>query len=167
MKLKVKVLIGAGPWDRNHPDYIAIERDLAEIATLDGGIYKNNFMYMNGFYPKRFVGCATHGMFTSRREMCGITPLECKAAGVPYGATATGGPVDYTNATNGYLTKEPVELNPHHFGLSWENTPQEIDNARVSRQAVQVSDIFKEMIEEHTERYDDYVSKCKTNIEEK
>ena len=26
---------------------------------------------------------------------------------------------------------------------------------------------FKEMIEEHTERYDDYVSKCKTNIEEK
>ncbi len=32
---------------------------------------------------------------------------------------------------------------------------------------MQVSDIFKEMIEEHTERYDDYVSKCKTNIEEK
>lgn len=167
MKLKVKVLIGAGPWDKSHPDYIAIERDLAEIATLDGGIYKNNFMYVNGFYPKRFVGCATHGMFTSRREMCGITPLECKAAGVPYGATATGGPVDYTNTTNGYLTKEPVELNPQHFGLSWESTPQEIDNARVSRQAVQVSDIFKEMIEEHTERYEDYVSKCKTNIEEK
>lgn len=167
MKLKVKVLIGAGPWDKNHPDYVAIERDLAEIAALDGGVYKNNFMYVNGFYPKRFVGCATHGMFTSRREMCGITPLECKAAGVPYGATATGGPVDYTNATNGFLTKEPVELNPQHFGLSWDSSPQEIDKARVSSQSVQVSDIFKEMIEEHTEHYDDYVSKCKTNIEEK
>lgn len=167
VKLKVKVLMGAGPWDKNASDYKGIVRDMAEIASLDGGIYKNNFMYVNGWFSRRLVGCATHGMFTSRREMCGITPLECKAAGVPYGVTATGGPVDYTDATNGFLTKEPVEMHPEHYGLSWNNSGQEIDAARVKRQSTQVADIFKDMIEEYTNDNDSYVSKCKTNIEEK
>lgn len=166
-KLKIKFLVGAGPWNKNDRDYKAIVNAINEIATLDGGIYKNNAMYVDGFFPNRLVGCAHYAMFTSRREMCGITPLEAKAAGVPYAVTRTGGPVDYTNSTNGFLTKEAVELNPQHYGLEWTNSAEEIDNARVNSQSDQISDLIKIMYEEKTSKYEDYVSKCKKNIEEK
>lgn len=166
MKMKVKFLGGAGIWNKEDKDYKAIVAALKELETLDGGIYKHNAMYVDGYFPNRLVGCAHYGMFTSRREMCGITPLECKAGAVPYGTTATGGPVDYTNPSNGFLTKEPVEMNPEHYGLTWKNTPEEIDRARINRQSDYVSDIYKQMIEEYTNNKDAYVAKCKKNIEE-
>ena len=166
MKQKVKVFIGAGPWNKDASDYQDIVRDLNEIWELDGGIYKHNIMYNDGFTPNRLVGACHYGMFTSRREMYGITPIEAKIAGTPYGATATGGPVDYTNAKNGFLTREAVELRPERFGLTWNNSAREIDQARVNNQATQVADIFKAMIYEYTNNRDAYVAKSKKNIEE-
>lgn len=165
-KLKVKVLLGAGPWNKNASDYKAIVNDLNDIWNLDGGIYKHNIMYVDGFTPNRITGCAHYGLFTSRREMYGITPIECKIAGTPYGSTKTGGPVDYTNASNGFLTKEPVELRPEHYGLTFANSAEEIDNARVKSQAPQVAEIFNSMIDEYSDSYDSYVAKSKKNIEE-
>lgn len=166
MKQKVKLVIGGGPWYREADDYKDIMKDYKLITELDNGAYKHNIMIIDGWFSNRFVGCAQYGIFTSRREMCGITPLEAKAAGVPYGVTKTGGPVDYTNSLNGFMTKEPVERNPEYYGLSWNNSHQEIDAARVKRQATQVSDIYKAMIEEYTNKNDVYVAKCKKNIEE-
>ena len=166
-KLRYKVIIGAGPWNKNNPDYIDMIKDLDEIQKLEGGIYKYNAMIINGRTPNRIVGCATYGSFTSRREMCGITPLECKAAGVPYAATKTGGPVDYTNPSNGFLTKNPVEENPQKFGLTWENSPQEIDRARVERSSDEMVDIFKAKVELYTKNRQAYIAMCKKNIEEK
>ncbi len=166
-KLKVKVLLGAGKWNENDRDYKAIVRDIQEISKLDGGIYKHNIMYIDGFTPNRLVACAHYGLFTSRREMCGITPVESKIAGTPYGITKTGGPVDYTNSSNGFMTKEPVELTPERYGLSWTDSAETIDNARVSRQSKQTSDMIKEMFYEYKDNYDSYVAKCKKNIEEK
>lgn len=165
-KLKVKVIIGGGPWPKKAADYIDIMKDLDTIQTMDGGIYKHNAMIVDGWFSKRLVGCTTYGMFTSRREMCGITPLEAKAAGVPYGATKTGGPVDYTNPSNGFLTKEAVERNPEHYGLTWKSSDKEIDAARVNRQSDQVADIYKAMIDEYTNERSSFVAKCKKNIEE-
>ena len=165
-KLKVKLLLGAGPWNKGADDYKDIVTDMKEIQELDGGIYKHNFMYIDGFTPNRITGCSHYGLFTSRREMYGITPIECKIAGTPYGSTKTGGPVDYTNSSNGFLTREAVELRPEHYGLTWANSEREIDQARVKAQAPQVADIFKDMIEEYTNDHDRYVSKCKKNIEE-
>lgn len=165
-KLKVKGVFGAGPWNKNDRDWLAIDRAMKELDTLEGGIFKHNLMYVDGWFSKRLVGCATYCAFTSRREMCGITPLEAKAAGVPYGVTKTGGPVDYTNSLNGFMTKEPVEKNPEYYGLTWNNTKEEIDDARVKRQASQMSDIYKEMIEEYSDNHDSFVAKCKKNIEE-
>ena len=126
-KMKFRLLLGAGKWFEDAKDYKSIVRIVDEIEKLDGGKYKGLVAYVDGFFPNRLVGCAQFGMFTSRREMCGITPLECKAAGVPYGATATGGPVDYTNPSNGYLTKEVVEGRPERYGLTWSNSADEID----------------------------------------
>jgi len=166
-KLKVKLLTGAGKGDENSSDYKDLRKCWEEVQKLDGGIYKHNWMNIDGFTPDRFAACSTHGVFTSRREMCGITPIQSKIAGVPYAATGTGGPVDYTNKLNGWLTPEPVELSPEKYGLSWENSAEEIDFARVNRQAKFMSDIFHEMIDEYTNRFDDYVAKCKKNIEEK
>lgn len=166
MKQKVKLVIGGGPWYREADDYKDIMKDYKLITKLDNGAYKHNIMIIDGWFSNRFVGCAQYGIFTSRREMCGITPLEAKAAGVPYGVTKTGGPVDYTNSLNGFMTKEPVERNPEYYGLSWNNSHEEIDAARVKRQATQVSDIYKAMIEEYTDNNASYVAKCKKNIEE-
>ena len=165
-KLRVKCMFGGGPWYKGAADYKEIMQCYDEICKLDGGIYKNNLMIVDGFFPNRLVGCATHGLFTSRREMCGITPLEAKAAGVPYGATKTGGPVDYTNSSNGFLTKNPVEENPEKFGLNWENTAEEIDAARVRRSSAEVSDVYSEMLQEYSKDRQSYISKCKKNIEE-
>lgn len=166
LKQRVKLIIGGGPWNKGEPDYKSIMSDYKIISELDGGAYKHNMMFVDGRISNRLVACAQYGIFTSRREMCGITPLEAKIAGVPYGVTKTGGPVDYTNSLNGFMTKEPVELNPEFYGLSWNNTKEEIDAARVQRQSCQVSDIYKAMIEEYTNNYDSYVAKCKKNIEE-
>jgi len=166
-KQKFRLVLGAGKWYEGARDYQSIVRILNEIEELDGGIYKGLVMYVDGFFPNRLVGCAQYGMFTSRREMCGITPLECKAAGVPYGATKTGGPVDYTNESNGYLTKEAVEGRPERYGLTWANSADEIDDARCARQMEQVSDIFAQMADEHTNNPESYIAKCKKNIEEK
>ncbi len=166
-KMKFRLVIGAGKWNEGARDYQSIVRLMNEIEELDGGIYKGLVMYVDGFFPNRLVGCAQYGMFTSRREMCGITPLECKAAGVPYGATKTGGPVDYTNDSNGYLTKEAVEGRPERYGLTWNNSMDEIDDARCARQGDQVSEIFAQMADEHTNNRESYIAKCKKNIEEK
>ena len=166
-KMKFRLVIGAGKWNEGAKDYKSIVRLMKEIEELDGGIYKGLVMYVDGFFPNRLVGCAQYGMFTSRREMCGITPLECKAAGVPYGVTKTGGPVDYTNDSNGYLTKEAVEGRPERYGLTWNNTVDEIDDARCARQGDQVSEIFAQMVEEHSNNRESYIAKCKKNIEEK
>jgi glycosyltransferase involved in cell wall biosynthesis len=166
-KLRYKLVIGGGPWNKADADYIDMVKDLKKIQELDGGIYKHNAMIVDGWFSKRFVGCATYGSFTSRREICGITPLEAKAAGVPYSATNTGGPADYTNATNGYLTKHPVEENPEKFGLTWNNSPEEIDKARVERSSDEMVDTIKAKIQDYVYNKDEYIAKCKKNIEEK
>ncbi len=165
-KLKVKVLLGAGPWNKDADDYKAIVHDINEIQNLDGGIYKHNIMYIDGFTPNKITGCCHYGMFTSRREMYGITPIECKIAGTPYGTTKTGGPVDYTNSKNGFLTKNAVELRPERFGLTYANSEWEIDQARINAQKPQVGDIFAQMIDEYSSHRDVYVAKSKKNIEE-
>lgn len=166
-KMKFRLLIGAGKWFEGAKDYKSIVRIIDEINKLDNGAYKGLVAYVDGFFPNRLVGCAQFGMFTSRREMCGITPLECKAAGVPYGTTATGGPVDYTNSSNGYLTKEVVEGRPECYGLTYANTPDEIDDARCKRQAEQVAEIFEKMYEDHTNNPKKYEKMCEKNIKEK
>lgn len=168
-KLKTKLIVGAGdaPWYKDAKDFKLIQKALKEIQELDGGAYKHNAMYVDGFFPNKLVACATHGIFTSRREMCGITPLEAKAAGVPYIATATGGMVDYTNESNGWKTKTAPEMNPDFDGLDWSNSPDEIDNTRINRVSGEVSDCFKEATEEYVEKPDSYAAKAKKNIEEK
>lgn len=166
-KLKFRVVTGAGKWFEGAKDYQSIVRIINEIEAMDGGVFKGLVMHVDGFFPNRLVGCATYGMFTSRREMCGITPLECKIAGVPYAATRTGGPVDYTNPSNGFLTKEVVEGRPERYGLTWANSIDEIDDARCARQSEQISDIFVQMMEEQKGDRASYIAKCKKNIEEK
>ncbi len=166
-KLRYKLVIGGGPWSKYDADYIDMMSDYAEIQKLEGGIFKNNLMIVDGWFSKRLAGCATYGSFTARREICGITPLECKAAGVPYATTNTGGPADYTNSSNGFITKSPVEENPEKFGLTWRNSAEEIDRARVGRSSDEMVEIFKEKVRLYTQDRPAYIAMCKKGIEEK
>lgn len=107
VKQHTKLLVGAGVWEDHARDYKWVKDIIRQIEELDGGIYKGNACYVNGFFPNRLVGCATHSIFTSRFEPCGITPLESFAAGTPVISTRTGGAPDFIAATRGYLTQHP------------------------------------------------------------
>ena len=166
-KLGYKVVIGAGPWNKYDPDFIEMMNDYKKICELEDGKFKHNLMIVDGWFSKRFAGCATYASLTSRREICGITPLECKTAGLPYAATNTGGPADYTNSSNGFLTKSPVEENPQKFGLTWDNSAEEIDRARIERSSDEMVDIFKAKVALYKKDRPGYIAMCKKGIEEK
>ncbi|MDY6365009.1 MAG: glycosyltransferase [Cyanobacteriota bacterium] len=168
MKSKVKFIFGAGKWNENHPHYQAIVRDLKELVKLDGGKYKHNMMYIDGFTPNRMNACTHFGSYTSEYEMFGITPIEAKAAGSPSSVTATGGFMDYTkDGINGFTTKDVVMGKPETYGLTYNDSPEAIEKARIEHQIPQVSDNYKRMIELYTNDHDGYVEMCKKNIDEK
>lgn len=169
MKKRLKFQLGWGdaPFDKNSREWRLIENAYNKIITLDNGAYKGNIMLVDGRYPNRLVGCATHAAFTSRREMCGITPLESKTGAVPYLVTATGGPVDYTHELNGWKTKTAPEMNPPFDGLNWSDSADVIDDKRVARSSSEISDSLKLMVEEYVNDKESYVARCKKNIEEK
>ncbi|MBR5555272.1 hypothetical protein IKU74_04575 [bacterium] len=168
-KKAVKLQLGWGDaaFDKGSREWSLIKAAFDKIQTIEDGLFKNNCQLVDGRYPNKIVGCATHGVFTSRREMCGITPLESKAAATPYLATATGGPVDYTNQTNGWLTKTAPEMNPSYYGLTWGDTTEHIDDVRRARSSEEVADCFKAMAKEYITDRASYVARCKKNIEEK
>ena len=168
MKLKVKFLFGAGKWSEGHPHYKAIERDWKEICKLDGGIYKHNFAYIDGFTPNRLNACTHYGGYTSEYEMFGITPIEAKAAGSPSSVTATGGFLDYTkDGVNGFTTKDVVMGKPEKYGLTYADSPEKLEKARINHQIPQVSDNYKRMIELYTNDKQGYIEMCRKNLEEK
>lgn len=168
MKLKVKFLFGAGKWNEGHPHYKAIEKDWKEICELDGGIYKHNFAYIDGFTPNRLNACTHFGGYTSEYEMFGITPIEAKASGSPSSVTATGGFLDYTkDGVNGFTTKDVVMGKPEKYGLSYNDSPEKLEKARIDHQIPQVSDNYKRMIELYTNDKQGYIEMCRKNLEEK
>lgn len=168
-KKAVKLQLGWGdnPFDKvNNHEWDLIKKAFDKIQTIADGQFKNNCQLVDGRYPNKLVGCATHAIFTSRREMCGITPLEAKAAATPYLATATGGPVDYTNELNGWLTKTAPEMNPTYDGLNWDADPDTINDVRRARSSEEVADCFKVMVKEYMDDRPSYIARCKKNIEE-
>ena len=133
IKKHTKLIVGAGVWDKSARDFGWIKDIIRQIEELDGGIYKGNVCYVNGFFPNRLVGCATHSIFTSRFEPCGITPLESFASGTPVISTRTGGAPDFIAATRGYLTRNAYlrsieELNIDPAKLA-DKTGEELGNA--------------------------------------
>ncbi len=168
LKLKVKFLFGAGKWSEGHPHYKAIEKDWKEICKLDGGIYEHNFSYIDGFTPNRLNACTHFGSYTSMYEMFGITPIEAKAAGSPSAVTATGGFMDYTqDGVNGFTTKDVVMGKPETYGLTYNDSVEVLEEARIKHQIPQVSDNYKRMIELYTNDREGYVEMCRKNLEEK
>ena len=117
VKKHTKLLVGAGVWENDARDYTWVQDIIRQIGELDGGIYKGNACYVNGFFPNRLVGCATYTIFSSRFEPCGITPLESFAAGTPVISTKTGGAPDFITAARGYLTKNPYLRNPESLKI--------------------------------------------------
>lgn len=167
-KLKAKFLFGIGLMDKNHPHYKMVAKDLKDISELDGGAYKNNILVNRGFTANRLNACAQFGEYTSLYEMFGITPIESKAAGSPSLLTKTGGFRDYTkDGVNGFITKDVVMGKPEAYGLTYNNTPQEIEMARINRQIPQMSDNIKRAVDLYINHQDDYVEMCKKNLEEK
>lgn len=117
VKKHTKLLVGAGVWENDARDYTWVQDIIRQIGELDGGIYKGNACYVNGFFPNRLVGCATYTIFSSRFEPCGITPLESFASGTPVISTKTGGAPDFITETRGYLTKNPYLRNPESLKI--------------------------------------------------
>jgi glycosyltransferase involved in cell wall biosynthesis len=145
-KQHTKLIVGAGVWDEYARDYSWIKDIIKQIEELDGGIYKGNACYVNGFFPNRLVGCATHSIFTSRYEPCGITPLESFASGTPVVSTRTGGAPDFVAPTRGYLTRnaylrsvEELKIDTSKFaGKSGDEIGNIVDTQRMFANASEV-----------------------------
>lgn len=168
LKQKVKFFFGIGFMDKNHPHFKMIEKDYKEICELDNGAYKHNIAINRGFTPNRLNMCNQFGEYTSLYEMFGITPIEAKAAGSPSILTATGGFKDYTkDGINGFITKDAVMGAPDKYGLTYNDSPEVLEKARIKRQIPQMSDNIKKMIELYTNDHQGYIEMCKRNIEEK
>ena len=138
-KEHAKFLIGAGPWGDEARDWKTIKSQMKQIEELDGGKYKGNVCYLNGFFTNRIVACADYANITSRYEPCGITPLESFAGGTPVISNRTGGSPDFiapfvkgkeiTNET-GFLTKNAYLVNPEVIGAEPTLKGLKLDAAR-------------------------------------
>lgn len=151
-KKHCKLIVGAGVWEDDARDFKWVKDIIRQIEELDGGIYKGNAMYVNGFFPNRLVGCATYSIFTSRYEPCGITPLESFAAGTPVISTKTGGAPDFIAATRGYLTKNPylVNIDTSKFqNLSDEELGNAIDAERMFKNAAEVKECIGNAVSDY------------------
>lgn len=150
VKKHTKLIVGAGVWEDDARDYKWVKDIIRQIEELDGGIYKGNACYVNGFFPNRLVGCATYSIFTSRFEPCGITPLESFAAGTPVMSTKTGGAPDFIVATRGYLTQhaylrsvEDLKIDPAKLaGKTGQELGNAIDSERMFSNAAEVKELI-------------------------
>ena len=123
MKKHAKLLFGSGGglWNNQaeHSEYKLITKYINDIQKLENGKYAGNVCYINGFFPNRLIACSDYGLFTSRFEPCGITPLEAYAAGTPVASIRTGGAPDFVfdinensiNKATGILSKHPFMRN--------------------------------------------------------
>ena len=158
VKKHTKLIVGAGVWEDYADDYKWVKDIIRQIEELDGGIYKGNACYVNGFFSNRLVGCATYSIFTSRFEPCGITPLESFAAGTPVISNGTGGASDFIAPSRGYLTKHPYLRNPGDLNITPEKlsgkTPEEIgktiDAERMFANAAEVKECIQASVSDYT-----------------
>lgn len=167
IKMRTNFAIGWGrnPFDKNSREWKLIEPEFNIIRTMENGKYANNILLADGMFPNKLVACATHTLFTSRGEMCGITPFESWTAGVPSGVTATGGPGGYVTPERGWKTKTAPEMSPVYDGLAWDAPADVIDDARVNRSAGETSEMLKNMADEYFHNNDSYRLKCKNVID--
>lgn len=172
-KKHFKVALGSGPdpWrmnDGGSGDFHLIKDTMYKIQQLDGGAYKTNCMYGNGFFPNRLVTCATYGIFTSRGEPQGLSVPESIQSGTPTASLNTGGAgemiitagEDAKNA-NGFKTPDAFMRNVEDLG--WPEgtnlsklTGEQIDNRRIEVAAEQVADMFEDMARTYYEKPEVY-----------
>ena len=138
-KEHAKFLISAGPWQSDSTDWKTIQKQMDEIISLEGGKYKGNICYLNGFFTSRIVACADYTNITSRYEPCGITPLESFAGATPVISNNTGGSPDFIKPLikgksveneTGFLTKNAYLVNPEVLGADKNLSGAALDEAR-------------------------------------
>lgn len=138
-RLRCKFLFGAGDkaWDKAHDNYKVIKKVINDIKKYKNGKFAGNVCYVDGLFPNKLIACASYGMFTSRFEPCGITPLETFSTGTPVISVNTGGAPDFVKSAktealsvaNGLLTESPFMRNAEDF----EFTPDELKSLRMSK----------------------------------
>ena len=181
-KLNTKILFGsAGKWKDTDPDYLVIKEYLNKIGKLDGGKYKGNVCYIEGFFPNRLIACGDFGLFSSRFEPCGLTPAEAAAAGAPSASIRTGGapnlikeikykiengksiPVNLDEAS-GLLTKDPYLLDEKDVFKALKGRLKKgectLDEARRELISDQFVDFFDKVMKLDETQYDKLSLNC-------
>ena len=157
-KSHAKLLFGSGgTWAENAPDYKIIKEHIRKIQELG---YKNNICYVEGFFPSKLVAAADYGIFTSRFEPCGITPLETFSSGSPTLSIRTGGAPDFIRSVkdktavnpNGILTNSPYLIPPEEFGFTEADKAaadfaSRLDKKQMEKASGEVADLFKQAME--------------------
>ncbi len=164
-KERAKFIIGAGPWNKNDEDWIIIQEQMKKIANIENGKYKDNVLYLNGFFTNRIVACADYSNITSRYEPCGITPLESFAGATPVISNNTGGSPDFikplargskvTNQT-GFLTKNAYLVSPQVLGANGALEGSALDSARRMALGKENADCIQDAVDLITNRPEEY-----------
>ncbi len=165
VKKQTKLLAGAGVWNKTPKaagfvdDWKNINAFIEQIQKLDGGIYAKNVMYVDGFFPNRLAVAATHSIFTSRFEPCGITPLESYATGTPVTSVKTGGAPNFIqDGVSGFLTKTPYLVEPEAVGKTAQDAIDVIDDARREAITDDLANCLKKAILLNDEEYSKMVA---------
>ena len=170
---KAKFIIGAGTWGHDNPEWLTIQKQMEEIATIDGGRYKDKVCFLNGFFTNRTVATADYAIITSRYEPCGITPLEAFAGGTPVISNKTGGSPDFikpfvkgqsVEGATGFLTKHAFFVNPEVIGADAKLTGQTLDEARRIALGKENADCIEQAINLLQNNPEDYKTMAKNAI---
>lgn len=178
-KKHFKLAMGSGPepWpmdDKGVGHFHMLKDTMYKIQQLEGGAYKENFMYGNGIFPARAVTCATYGIYTSEGEPQGLSCPECLQTGTPAGSINTGGAGEMIVTTaenaekaNGFKTPDAFMRNVEDLG--WPEgtdlsklTSEQIEARRIDLAAEQVADMYEEMARVYYEKPELY-AKMATN----
>ncbi len=178
MKSKTKVLMSAGPWPTKEKDpelnkeWEAVQQTLKQIQELDGGKYKDNIVFVNGFFSNRIGMFSDWGVVTSEYEPCGITPLEAFATGTPVLSNRTGGSPDFIEPYNGsnaetstgFLTKTAYKVNPEVIGAAVGTMGEYLEQARRKSLGGQNAENIKQAMELSINKPEDYKKMARNAI---
>ncbi len=166
------MLLGAGLHNCKR-EWDLVNNLIEDINKMDGGKYKNQTIFVDGFCSGKYATCTDFSYLTSRFEPCGITPIESKICGTPVLSTNTGGaPNLIEDGKTGFLTKNAFMIGGKELlpadkqNLTGQALKEAIDDARIEKQSVELGELLKKAVKTYDDK-ETYKKMAKACIDDK
>lgn len=105
------------------------------LKKISESKYANNVLCVEGIFPNKLIAACDFGIFTSRFEPCGITPLETYSSGCPVASIRTGGAPNFVfdskdgfKKPTGFLTDNSFLIEGEELKELTKNNPKYAPN---------------------------------------